>query len=47
MSYYKGVATYGIKVLDMEAAPEPKKARTLLAKKLREKTEEANRAKRK
>lgn len=47
VSYYKGVATYGIKVLDMEAAPEPKKARTLLAKKLREKTEEANRAKRK
>lgn len=42
VSYYKGVATYGLKVLDMEAAPEPKKARTLLAKKLRERTKEAN-----
>lgn len=44
VSYYKGAPTYEMKVIDMEAAPEPKKARTLLAKKFLEKTEEANRA---
>lgn len=44
VSYYKGSTTYGIKILDMEAAPEPKRERTLLAKKFRERTKEANRA---
>lgn len=42
VSYYKGEVTYGIKVLDMEAVPEPEKAKTLLAMKFRQKTEEAN-----
>lgn len=42
VSYYKGVPTYGIKVLDMETAPEPKKAKTMLARKFRQATEEAN-----
>jgi len=42
VDYYKGNPTYGMKVLDMEAAQEPKRARTLLAKKFRERTEEAN-----
>ena len=44
VSYYTGYPTYGIKVLDMEAAPEPSKTKTLLAKKFRERTEEANKA---
>lgn len=42
VSYYKDTVTYGIKVLDMEAAPEPKKTKTLLAKMFKEKTEEAS-----
>ena len=41
---YKGEATYGMKILDMEAAPEPKKTRTLLAQRFRERTEEANKS---
>lgn len=39
VSYYNGYPTYGIKVIDMEAAEEPKKKMTLLAKKFKEKTD--------
>ena len=37
---YKGEKTYGIKVIDMEAAPEPKKASTLLARRFKELTKQ-------
>lgn len=43
LSYYKKEVTPTIKILDMEAAPEPKRKTTLLYKAFREKIEEKNR----
>lgn len=42
VSYYKKEPTYGIKVLDMEPAPEPEKKMSKLARKIKERTMEAS-----
>lgn len=42
VSYFKKEPTYGIKVIDMEPAPEPERKMSKLAKKIKERTMEAS-----